>query len=177
MSHVSDGLELAKRYKLPYRIHQFIAEHHGTRLVKGFYFKAKELAAEGEEVDPEKFRYKGSRPRSRETGIVLLADVIESTSRALQPNSEKAIEKLVNSLIDEDLTEGQLDESGLTLGDIRLIRESFIKTLKGRFHVRVKYPGNDAILSEDEQAEVATAVSSPNLEESSGEPQLSEELS
>jgi len=158
ISHVTDGLELAKRYKLPYRIHQFIEEHHGTRLVKGFYHKAKEQAAEGEEIDAEKFRYPGSQPRTRETGVVMLADVIESTSRALQPNSEKAIEKLVNSLIDEDLTDGQLDKSGLTLGDIRLIRESFIKTLKGRFHVRVKYPGNDAILSLEEQALAETAV-------------------
>jgi membrane-associated HD superfamily phosphohydrolase len=93
----------------------------------------------------------------------MLADVIESTSRALQPNSEKAIEKLVNSLIDEDLTEGQLDESGLTLGDIRLVRESFIKTLKGRFHVRVKYPGNEELLSAEEQAVVETAVTQPRL--------------
>jgi putative nucleotidyltransferase with HDIG domain len=158
LSHVSDGMELAKRYKLPNRIHQFIAEHHGTRLVKGFYFKAKEQAGEEETVNAEKFRYPGPRPRSRETAVVMLADVIESTSRALQPNSERAIEKLVNSLIDEDLTEGQLDESGLTLGDIRQVRESFIKTLKGRFHVRVKYPGNDELLSEDEQAGVETAV-------------------
>ncbi len=163
LSHVPDGLELAKRYKLPYRIHQFIAEHHGTRLVKGFLFKAQEQAAEDETVDPEKFRYPGPRPQTRETAVVMLADVIESTSRALQPNSEKAIEKLVNSLVDEDLTEGQLDESGLTLGDIRLIRESFIKTLKGRFHVRVKYPGNEELLSADEQAVVETAVSQPRL--------------
>ena len=176
LSHVSDGLELAKRYKLPNRIHQFIAEHHGTRLVKGFYFKATEQATEGEVVDPEKFRYPGSRPRSRETGIVMLADVIESTSRALQPNSEKAIEKLVNSLIDEDLTEGQLDESGLTLGDIRLIRDSFIKTLKGRFHVRVKYPGNDALLSPDEQAVVETAVAQPRLPADVSPTQLSKDV-
>lgn len=173
LSHVTDGLELAKRYKLPYRIHQFIAEHHGTRLVKGFYHKAKEQAAEGETVDPEQFRYKGSRPRSRETGVVMLADVIESTSRALQPNTEKAIEKLVNSLIDEDLTEGQLDESGLTLGDIRLIRESFIKTLKGRFHVRVKYPGNEELLSTEDQ----TVVRSQALPADVGLSQLNEELS
>jgi putative nucleotidyltransferase with HDIG domain len=176
LSHVSDGMELAKRYKLPNRIHQFIAEHHGTRLVKGFYFKAKEQAVEGETVDAEKFRYTGPRPRSRETGIVMLADVIESTSRALQPNSEKAIEKLVNSLIDEDLTEGQLDESGLTLGDIRKIRESFIKTLKGRFHVRVKYPGNDELLSPDEQAGVETAVAQTNLPADVAPLPLSEEL-
>ncbi|MCP4415638.1 MAG: HDIG domain-containing protein [Chloroflexi bacterium] len=176
LSHVADGLELAKRYKLPYRIRRFISEHHGTRLVKGFYFKAQEQAGEDEEVDTEEFRYDGPRPSSRETGIVLLADAIESTSRALQPNSEKAIEKLVNSLIDEDLTDGQLDESGLTLGDIRLIRESFIKTLKGRFHVRIKYPGNEALLVADGQVqEEVTPLRKP--ETSTIQTQLSEELS
>ncbi|WP_420630816.1 HD family phosphohydrolase [Candidatus Leptofilum sp.] len=170
LSHVSDGLDLAKRYRLPYRIQRFIAEHHGTRLVKGFYFKAQELVDEGEVIDPTKFRYAGPRPRSRETAVVMLADVIESTSRALQPNSEKAIEKLVNSLIDEDLTEGQLDESGLTLGDIRKIRESFIKTLKGRFHVRVKYPGNEALLPENEQAGVAETAVAPANPPANGTP-------
>ncbi|HID54453.1 MAG TPA: HDIG domain-containing protein [Anaerolineae bacterium] len=154
ISHVSDGLDLAKQYKLPDRIREFIAQHHGTRLVQGFYHKAVEMAGDEAEVDKEQFRYPGPRPRSREVGIMMLADVVESTSRALQPNSEKAIEKLVNTLIDDDLTEGQLDESGLTLGDIHLIRESFIKTLKGRFHVRVKYPGNEAL----EVAEAPAAV-------------------
>lgn len=163
ISHVTDGLELAKQYKLPDRIRDFIAQHHGTRLVKGFYHKAVELAGGDETaVDPEQFRYPGPRPRSREVGIVMLADVVESTSRALQPDSEKGIEKLVNTLIDDDLTEGQLDESGLTLGDIHLIRESFIKTLKGRFHVRVKYPGNEALEvvepAAQEQADPPTAV-------------------
>lgn len=151
LSHVTDGLDLARQYKIPDRIRDFISEHHGQRLVKGFYHKACEMSEDPETVDPEQFRYAGPRPRSRETGIVMLADVIESTSRALQPNSEKAIEKLVNTLIDEDLTEGQLDDSGLTLGDIRQIRASFIKTLKGRFHVRVKYPGNEEL--EIEEAE------------------------
>ncbi|MCL4264080.1 MAG: HDIG domain-containing protein [Anaerolineae bacterium] len=146
LSHVTDGLELAQQYKLPDRIRDFIAEHHGQRIVKGFYHKAVELAGDaGGEVDREKFRYPGPRPRSREAGIVMLADAVESTSRALQPNTEKEIERLVNTLIDEDLTEGQLDDSGLTLGDIRLIRASFIKTLKGRFHVRTRYPGNEAM--------------------------------
>ena len=149
LCHVTDGLELARKYKLPDRIRDFIAEHHGTRLVKGFYFKAQNLAGdEGEEVEKEPFRYPGPRPRSKETGIVLMADAIESTSRALQPDSSRGIEKLVNSLIDEDVMSGQLDESGLTLGDVELIRTSFIKTLKGRFHVRVKYPGNDELLAD-----------------------------
>jgi membrane-associated HD superfamily phosphohydrolase len=75
----------------------------------------------------------------------MLADAVEATSSALRPDTEKAIEKLVNSLIDDHLMEGQLDNSGLTLGDIKLIRASFIDNLKGRFHVRVKYPGNEAM--------------------------------
>ena len=145
-SHVTDGLELARRYRLPNRIQQFIAEHHGQRLIKGFYFKALEQAGGDEsQVDKEKFRYAGPRPRTRESGIVMLADAVEATSSALRPNTEKAIEKLVNSIVDDDLMEGQLDDSGLTLGDLRLIRASFIETLKGRFHVRVKYPGNEAL--------------------------------
>jgi putative nucleotidyltransferase with HDIG domain len=149
LSHVSDGLEMARRYRLPDRIRDFIAEHHGTRIAKGFYMKALERANEdGEEVDKQKFSYalvSSRRPRSRETGIVMMADAIEATSTALRPDSEKAIEKLVNSIIDGDLTEGQLDESELTLGDIKLIRASFIETLKGRYHVRVRYPGNEEL--------------------------------
>ena len=162
ISHVTDGLALAKQYRLPDRIREFIAQHHGTRLVKGFYHKAVEAAGDVALVDAEQFRYPGPRPRSREVGIMMLADVVESASRALQPNSEKAIEKLVNSLIDDDLTEGQLDESGLTLGDIHLIRESFIKTLKGRFHVRVKYPGNEALAVETPPAVAAAEPASNN---------------
>jgi putative nucleotidyltransferase with HDIG domain len=146
VSHVSDGLELARRYRLPHRIRDFIAEHHGDRVVKGFYLKAKEQADdEADTVETKPFQHKGPRPRSRETGIVMLADAVEATSSALRPNTEKAIEKLVNSLIEEHLTEGQLDDSDLTLGDVRLIRASFIETLKGRFHLRVKYPGNEEL--------------------------------
>jgi cyclic-di-AMP phosphodiesterase PgpH len=144
MSHVTDGLDLARRYKIPDRIRDFIAEHHGRRLVKSFYLKAVEQAGgDAEQVERDRFRYAGPRPRSRETGIVMLADAIEATSSALRPNTEKAIEKLVSTIIEEDLREGQLDRSGLTLGDVQMIRDSFIETLKGRFHVRVKYPGNE----------------------------------
>lgn len=150
-SHVSDGVDLARRYRLPDRIRHFIAEHHGDRLIKGFYHKAVEQAGgDAERVDRAQFRHVGPRPRSRESGIVMLADAIEATSSALRPNTEKAIEKLVNSIIDDDLTEGQLNDSGLTLGDIRAIRASFIETLHGRFHVRVKYPGNEALEVGDE---------------------------
>jgi putative nucleotidyltransferase with HDIG domain len=156
LSHVTDGLELARKYKLPDRIRDFIAEHHGTRIVKGFYFKACEQAGDdAESVNKEQFRYPGPRPRTPETAIVLLADAVESTSRALQPDTPKAIEKLVNTLIDEDMTQGQLDDSSLTMGDIEKIRASFIKTLKGRFHVRVKYPGNEELMASSSEPAAA----------------------
>lgn len=169
-SHVSEGLELARKYRLPLRIRDFIAEHHGNRIVKGFYLKAVALA-DGDEnsVDKERFRYHGPRPRSRETGIVMLADSIEATSTALRPSTEKAIEKLVNSIVDEHVTEGQLNNSGLTLGDIQVIRASFIDTLKGRFHVRVKYPGNESMMEPTPAADVPPETAVPTATNASSE--------
>jgi cyclic-di-AMP phosphodiesterase PgpH len=145
ISHVRDGLELARKHRLPDRIQDFIAEHHGDRVVHVFFKKAQEQAAEGEKVDEGRFRYDGPRPRSRESGIVLLADSIEAASSAVRPNSAEGIEKLVSKIIDDHLKDGQLDDSGLTLGDIRALRDSFINTVKGRFHVRVRYPGDEAL--------------------------------
>ncbi|MCA9948198.1 MAG: HDIG domain-containing protein [Anaerolineales bacterium] len=160
VAHVPDGVELAKRYRLPDRIRDFIAEHHGTRLVKGFYFKAQEEAdEEADQVNPDQFRYPGPRPRSRETGIVMLADAVEATSSAIRPNNPAAIEKLVNSLVNEDVREGQLNNSGLSMGDVEKIRLSFIETLKGRFHVRVKYPGNEAL---EEGSKAGKALPAPD---------------
>ncbi len=157
ISHVTDGLEMARKYRLPQRLQDFIAEHHGDRVVKGFYLKAVAQAGGDESrVDESKFRHVGPRPRSRETGIVMLADSVEATSSALRPSTEKAIEKLVNTIIDEHITEGQLNNSGLTLGDIRVVRASLIETLKGRFNVRIKYPGN-------EELELEPAATAPAL--------------
>jgi putative nucleotidyltransferase with HDIG domain len=158
-SHVSDGVDLARRYRLPDRLRDFIAEHHGDKVLKVFYAKAqKEAADELDTIDISQFRHDGPRPRSRETGIVLLADTIDAASGAIRPNSENAIEKLVNSIIDEDLTDGQLDDSNLTLGDIKVIRASFIETLKGRYHVRVKYPGNEVFMEEEADGEVPAPI-------------------
>jgi len=154
ISHVTDGLELAAEYKLPDRIRHFIAEHHGQRLVIGFYKKAQAQAGdEADTIDKERFRYPGPRPRSPESAIVLMADAIDATSTAIRPSSAKEIEKLVNAIVDSDLIENQLNDSGLTMGDIRDIRASFIDTLKGRFHVRVKYPGNDEMMNNDDEHE------------------------
>jgi putative nucleotidyltransferase with HDIG domain len=161
ISHVPDGLELARKYRLPHRIRDFIAEHHGERLVKTFLRKAQEAAlgaAQGaaqetatenpRAIDENLFRYPGPRPRSRESAIVMLADAIDATSTALRPDTESAIVKLVETIIEDDLLQKQLQHSGLTLGDVEQMRVSFIETLKGRFHVRVAYPGNEYLLPE-----------------------------
>jgi hypothetical protein len=142
LSHVPDGVELAKRYRLPRRVRDFIAEHHGDRVVQVFYRKALDMAEEGEVVDVSRFMYPGPRPQSREAGIVQLADSIDAASNAMRPNTESAIEQLVNTIVDDHISEGQLDNSGLSLGDIKLLRSSFIETLHGRYHMRVIYPGN-----------------------------------
>lgn len=149
ISHVADGLALAKQYRLPLRVQHVIAEHHGKRAVKSFYRKAQELAGEDVKIDIQAFRYPGPLPSTRESAIVMLADAIDATSTALRPNTERAIEKLVNTIVEEDILEGQLNQSNLSLGDIEQLRLSFIETLKGRFHVRVQYPGNETLLIEN----------------------------
>lgn len=164
ISHVTDGLEMARRYRLPNRIRDFIAEHHGNRAVFSFYMKAVEQAGGDESaVDKNRFRYPGPRPRSRESGIVLLADSVDATSTALRPDTEEAIVRLVNKIVDDHLSDAQLDNSGLTLGDIYQIRASFVETLKGRFHVRVRYPGNEAMEAPANQPALP-AGSPPNVD-------------
>ena len=148
IGHVTDGLVMARKERLPERIQDFIAEHHGNHLLKYFYKKAvDQAAADGDVrlVDEEKFRYPGPIPRCRETGIVMLADAVEATSKAVQPNNVTAIEKLVRSITDDMIAANQLDNCGLTFNDVRQIRASFVETLKGRYHVRVKYAGNEEL--------------------------------
>ncbi len=172
VSHVPDGLELAKRYRLPDKIRDFIAEHHGTRVVLGFYHKARDQAGEkADEVDIEKFRYPGPLPDTRESGIVMMADAVEATSSALRPNTLEAIVKLVSTIVDDDVMGGQLKDSGLTLGDIELIRASFIETLKGRFHVRIRYPGNEQLEGADQDVEALPEPAQTEIAES--DPQTS----
>lgn len=143
-NHVKDGLDLARRYRLPERIRAFIPEHQGTRLVSYFYHEAVEAAGDASQVEEEDYRYPGPKPQSRETALVLLADSCEAASTALQSRAEEEIERLVTSIVNEIVMEGELDESGLTLGDIQAVKESLTETLQGRFHDRPRYPGQEA---------------------------------
>jgi putative nucleotidyltransferase with HDIG domain len=152
ISHVTDGLNLAKKYRLPASIRNGIAQHHGTSLVRFFYYQATEAAKEsGAKVDETKFRYPGPKPQTKETGILMLADVSETTVRALKPRSAAEIDEIVQKAITHHLDTGQLDECELTISDLHNIRTAFVDILQGIHHPRIKYP-EQAKKEEAEQA-------------------------
>jgi putative nucleotidyltransferase with HDIG domain len=141
LGHVHDGLELAKKYRLPSAVRAFIPEHHGTGTTLAFYRMAVKAAGEdGDEVRKEDFSYPGPKPQSRETAILMLADSSEARVRSAEPQSVAEIERLVADTIKARLEDGQLDESDLTLQDLKDIQAAFVSVLKGVFHPRVKYP-------------------------------------
>ncbi len=141
ISHVQDGLELAEKYRLPSAIRAFIPEHHGTGMTLAFYRMALKAASDdGNEVRQESFRYPGPKPQSRETAITMLADSSEARVRSAEPGSVEEIEQIIADTIEAKLDEGQLDESDLTLHDLKEIQAAFVSVLKGVFHPRVKYP-------------------------------------
>ncbi len=135
--HVTGGVELARRARLPARVQEFIPEHHGTRLVAYFYRKA---AEHDPGIDPALFTYEGPRPQSKETAIVMLADSTEAMVRSSADRSAGRIDQLVEEVIAERMQEGQLDDSDLTLRDLRTIAESFKATMRAVYHPRVQYP-------------------------------------
>jgi cyclic-di-AMP phosphodiesterase PgpH len=135
--HVNDGIALARQYKLPDKVAAFIPEHHGTRLVSYFYRQA---AEQDPMIDPESFRYPGPKPQSRETAISMLADSSEATVRSSPDHSAENIDRLVDEVFTERLSEGQLDESDLTLRNVRDLAASFKATLRAVYHPRIEYP-------------------------------------
>jgi putative nucleotidyltransferase with HDIG domain len=139
--HVTDGIQLAKKHRLPNRLQDFILEHHGTLITHYQYNQAME-AANGNLslVDIEKFRYPGPRPGSRETALLMLADATEARARAERPKNDEEIKKLVRSVIQTVQRFNQLDDTLLTLRDLALITESFATTLRGTYHERIQYP-------------------------------------
>lgn len=148
ISHVEDGLDLAKKYGLPSKIRDFIPQHHGTSLATYFYHQARQ--SEGDEVNEEDFRYPGPKPQSKETAIVMLADGCEAAVRAERPDSLQGIEEVVRKVVGSKMLDGQLDECDLTLRDLDEIRGAFVSILQGVFHPRVKYP-EEAKVEENDQ--------------------------
>lgn len=145
LSHVSRGIELADQYKLPSCVKDIIAQHHGTTLVQYFYVKASNMKKE--EVDEKDYQYKGPKPQTKEAAIVMLADVVEATVRAMMPFKDKkqSLEETVANLVGKKLGEGQLDESELMIKDIEKIIDAFNRLLVGMYHERIAYPTKNEV--------------------------------
>jgi cyclic-di-AMP phosphodiesterase PgpH len=137
--HVVEGLRLAREAKVPDVVADFVSEHHGTQRIGFFYEKALEEYG-AENIDVEDFTYPGPRPRSRETAIAMLADSVESATRALQDPTGERIRSLIDSIVDGKIADGQLDEAPLNLKEIARIKEQFAKVLGGVYHHRIDYP-------------------------------------
>jgi putative nucleotidyltransferase with HDIG domain len=141
ISHVKDGLEMAREYNLGKKISNIIQQHHGTSLISFFYQKAKEQEdPEMEQVDERAYRYHGPKPQTKEAGLVLLADAVEAASRTLLQPTPSRLQGLVQRIINNIFTDGQLDECELTLKDLHQIAKSFNAILAGIHHHRVEYP-------------------------------------
>jgi len=157
IAHVKDGVDLAVKHKLNPRIIDVIQEHHGDSLVAFFYRRAQEQKKlelekvdrrlENPEdlpmVDEKSFRYPGPRPSTRESGIIALADTVESASRTLRKPTPGKIRSLVEDLVRAKIHDGQLDDCPLTLRELALVKESFSNTLRSMLHSRIDYPKDD----------------------------------
>lgn len=135
-AHVTNGVELARKHRLPPEVAAFIPQHHGTRLVSYFYRMA---ARDGLQPDPANFRYEGPRPQTREAAIVMLADSCEAVVRA-GDHAPGAIDEAVDAVIAERLAEGQLDECDITMRDLQRVARTFKATFRAVYHPRVRYP-------------------------------------
>ncbi len=147
--HVTDGVTLAHKHRLPRRMDDFILEHHGTMLTRYQYNQALQKTGDAAKIDLEKFRYPGPRPRSRETAILMLADGAEARARAQSPQTDEDMRALVRSVIEYVQKEGQLDHTMLTLRDLNTIVESFVTTLRGSYHPRIQYPAAEPPLASE----------------------------
>jgi putative nucleotidyltransferase with HDIG domain len=141
-SHVKNGLEMAEKFKLPKLIRDFIPEHHGKNLMSYFYNKAKN-ETDPKDLNESDYRYPGPSPKSKETAIVMLADTVEAATRTLSNPSAGRLRKQVEELVEQRFLEGELDDSDLTMRDLKGIIDGFMSVLLGIFHQRIEYPKSD----------------------------------
>lgn len=174
ISHVTEGDEMAREHHLPNRIRDFIREHHGTTEVFVFYRKAVNAAGGDESaVDIDEFRYPGPRPQSRETAIMMIADSCESATRSIGPTSKQQVSEIVNDIIDTKMRSGQLDESGLTLNDLKAIQRVFVEMLQAVYHPRIDYKkvtSTNAVAPTIERTAVMPRVRTTQVNTSSRQP-------
>jgi putative nucleotidyltransferase with HDIG domain len=165
ISHVKDGLELARENGLGQRVAHIIQQHHGTSLISYFFQKAKEKEdPEMGSLNEEDFRYPGPKPQTKDAGIVMLADAVEAASRTLSEPTPARIKGLVQRITNSIFLDGQLDECELTLKDLQKIQESFSRILTAIFHQRIEYPSHSASESpkkDDEDLDSKSAKTYP----------------
>ena len=152
VSHVTDGIELARKYHLPQRVIDFIPMHHGTTLVAYFYGKALRRPFATGDVSEEDYRYDGPRPHSKETAIVMLADSVEAATRSLPDKTLENVEAVMEDIVRSRYEEGQLDNTDLTFSDLTRIKESFLSVLSGIYHRRIEYPDQPTASAESEKS-------------------------
>jgi hypothetical protein len=144
ISHVTEGKTLAKKYKLPQQFIDILLEHHGTTLV--FYFYHKELELKGgdkSKIDEKKFRYPGPKPKTKESAIIMITDAVEAASRSIEDISFESFTKMVDKIVNDKANDHQFDDCNLTFEELKIVKESLVKTLLIAKHVRVKYPEKD----------------------------------
>ena len=149
IGHVKDGVAMAKEYNLPQQILPFIQQHHGTTLVEYFYHQAvaqkDRKHADGPAISEMQFHYPGPKPKSKEIAVVMLADCVESATRAMREPAAGSIEKLVHDLAMKRLLDGQFDESDLTMRELELVERALVKTLQAIYHGRIAYPSTSKL--------------------------------
>jgi putative nucleotidyltransferase with HDIG domain len=142
INHVKEGVEKANQLKLPKKIKEIIAQHHGDSLMRYFYEKAKEeYDPEMYKVGEESYRYAGPKPKSKEAALVMLADSVEAASRSLEKPTQDNLKRVINEIFNNYLLDGQLDDSNLSLSELKTIASSFLSTLDTVYHPRIEYPG------------------------------------
>lgn len=140
ISHPYDGVEMLKENKLPKEIIEIAKSHHGTSLLKFFYYKEKE---KNPDVQEEEFRYPGPKPQLKEAAVVSICDSVEAAVRSLSEPTEEKIEEIVAAIMSDKIADGQLDESPLTLTELKVIQRTICDSLKGFFHSRIQYPNRE----------------------------------
>jgi hypothetical protein len=149
LSHVKDGVEMAREYNLPTSLLPIIQQHHGTTLVEYFYRQA--VTQNDPETGPclsdTEFRYPGPKPRTRESAIVMICDAVESACRSMAEPTSSRLETMVHKLAMDRLHDGQLDECDLTMRDLETIERTLSKTLLGIYHGRIAYPSTSEVAS------------------------------
>jgi len=171
INHVKEAVEMARKLKLPPQIRDIVEQHHGNSLVRYFYQKAKEkYDPELYKIGEEEYRYPGPRPKTKEAGLVMLADSVEAASRSLKVASKDSLKRLIMDIFNNYLQDGQLDDCDFSIRELRSAAASFFSILYAVYHPRVEYPGFDFEMKKDKKAPPARKDNDRNHQQTTQTP-------